>query len=152
MKFVSMKWYRIATFLDQDLRDALDHVEQGEDIPQQFYPEQFEVSEIEAFPVKQLHDWMDYSSWGEWNNGELRDLLQKDGKNALFEELKRFRGEDWAFRAMGWLDNGIATIPTVILVETPSGYRDVGDGRGRISLAIGMGLETIPVAIAKPRD
>jgi Fe-S-cluster containining protein len=113
--------------------------------------EEFSVERRSDVPVEELLRWMDYSSWGEWTDGELAEILRDGGEEALREELSGFRGPGWSGRAMGWLRDGV---PAVVLMEMPdllggaSGYPDLCDGRGRVSFMVGMGIKRAAVAVA----
>lgn len=135
--------------LDADLRDALEHM--GELAETQLGPDDFRVERHPAVAVRDLPalKGFDYSSWGEWREGELAEIRAEGGDEALHDELARFRGPGWADRAMRWLEDGV---PAVVLMETPSGYEDLADGRGRVSFATGMGIESVPVAVAHPTE
>jgi len=89
-------------------------------------------------------DWDDYSSWGEFKWGELSELPVSEAR----EELLHFRGEVWGKRALQWLVHN--NIPPVILVEGAAG-RIIGDGRGRMNLAMAFAIPETKVVILKER-
>lgn len=132
--------------LDVDLRDALEHM--GELAGTAINLDDFRVERHPTVAVRDLlAKWFDYSSWGEWREGELAEIRAEDGDMALHDELTSFRGPEWADRAIGWLTDGV---PAIVLMETPDGYKDLADGRGRVSFVTGMGFKTISVAVVRP--
>ena len=100
----------------------------------------------------------DLSSWAEWSPGELAAMDPVE----RYEELDRFRNYDtgtegdWAERAEEWIERG--DVPTVVVIEAPDPeapggvFQDLCDGRGRVSLAIGMGWATVPVSFCRLSD
>jgi hypothetical protein len=83
----------------------------------------------------------DISSWGEWAKGELKGLSPDE----LFDAMRSFRGLKWAETALTWLRDGF---PAIVVIETPE-FLGISDGRGRVSLAYGLGLTSIPVVNMK---
>lgn len=100
-------------------------------------------------PLKNILDWDDYSSWGDFTTDELKDLEPKE----LLETLAHFRGSDWANKAITWLSD---SIPAIVLVEGKDSrghtIRTIGDGRGRVNLAIGLGIKNLPVLILREKE
>ena len=96
-----------------------------------------------TMPVAEILTWDDYSSWGQWEPGELLGLSQA----ALRAELTGYRGSDWAQRALTWLREGI---PAVVLASTRAADA-IADGRGRVSLALGYGIQRLPVIVLRER-
>ena len=77
--------------------------------------------------------------------GELAGL----GPRALAKRLEEFRGKPWAKRALSWRDNdGQWHFPPLVIVTCDDpGFTVLGDGRGRYNLAVGLGLESVPLRI-----
>lgn len=80
----------------------------------------------------------DYSSWGAWDHGELAGL----GRDELRDEFRSFRGDAWARRALRWVETN--RFPPVVIFPEES---LVGDGRGRISVAVGLDRHSLPVIL-----
>ena len=135
--------------LEADLLDAMEYASEVEEGggDDGLSREDFSVERRTEVPVEELLRLMDYSSWGQWAKGELAEILRDGGEDALRGELAAYRGPDWSGRAMGWLRDGV---PAVVLLETPSGYSDLCDGRGRVSFMVGMGIARAAVAVAQP--
>lgn len=88
--------------------------------------------------LKEILNYDDYSSWGQWKKNELKNL----SKEELIQELDSFRGVKWRKLALQWLEN--KKIPDIIIFSE-AGL--IGDGRGRVSLAVGMGITKLPVLL-----
>lgn len=140
-----MDWTRFAKptpVRPQDLVDALDHVQDLVDRPLSL--SDFAQSPVKAVPIDDLWEYDDLSSWPEW---QPRDLIYLDA-DERFDELVSFRGEAWAMRAARWTP---VNMPPIVLVETREGYAAIGDGRGRVSYAIGMGFAKVPAVVLRER-
>lgn len=92
-------------------------------------------------PLDEILDWDDYTSWGEWDPGELGQLTTSE----LEDEFAHFRGKPWSARALRWLERG--NVPAIVLAEARDGTRAIADGRGRVSLAVGLGFRSLPAII-----
>lgn len=125
--------YKMAS-VKNDIRDALDHFKDLID-----RKVCFKIAYEGDMSLKEITSWDDYSSWGNWNKGELSELDEPD----LFEEISSFRGKDWALRSKHWIKD---EFPPIILISSEFGDF-VGDGRGRVSLAVGLDLKYLPVII-----
>jgi len=126
-----------------DIDDALEHVQLSLDFSDPMPIECFSVTPHPRFRVSRLGEYDDLSSWGEWRHGELADL----SGDALLTEMVGFRGRGWAQQAMLWTPS---TMPAIVIVEL---RRDsmIGDGRGRVSFALGMRWKTIPAVMLKQK-
>lgn len=125
----------------EDLRDALEHMGEYVCSDHEFYdPEDFTYEFYPKYPVRDIPG--DFSSWVEVRREDFKGLSLKEAQ----EELESFRGEEWAERAIGWIEED--NIPPIIIAETPD-YEDVADGRGRVNLAIALGLKTLPAWVIK---
>jgi hypothetical protein len=90
-------------------------------------------------PLSKILAYDDYSAWGEIEPGQL---VGQEGR----EDLKHFRGAEWAQRAAEW--GRPENVPAVVLVDGGKQYGAViGDGRGRTNLAVGMGWKFLPAVI-----
>lgn len=132
---------------DQDIRDALEMADVGFGTDPNT---QFTYQRQDLVPVVKVLTYDDYSSWGEWEPGELAELEDWE----LRDELVSFRGEAWADKALGWLDFGIPAV--IVLDGLPEHLSEdvvvgVGDGRGRLSFAVGMNIEHVPVIWVRPK-
>jgi len=92
------------------------------------------------YPVSSLYDYDDIDAWSEWYPGELTESSKAD----IRRELKSFRT-----MAPTWLKRGKITAP-IIVIDSDHGSV-IGDGRGRVSVSIGMGWDRIPTVIAKSK-
>jgi hypothetical protein len=89
----------------------------------------------------------DPPAWQEWDWKELADLDLDD----VLGEAAGFRGEEWAERAEEWIATGVFPPVVVVAGERAAGERlawaTLGDGRGRYSLANGLGIAELPVIL-----
>lgn len=93
------------------------------------------VEQHEVMSLRKVLSYDDYSSWGEWTFGELRN------------ELTSFRGRAWAEAATSWLTGAKfhENIPAIVIFDSNRYGEAIGDGRGRVSLAVGLGLPRLYV-------
>jgi hypothetical protein len=106
--------------------------------------------------VSKILKWDDSEGvWLEWEPRELANASDSDLRAAFGQ----YRGSTWAHRALEWLTAGI---PAVVLVEgyptraTRGGrarkaVRIIGDGYGRLSMAVGLGIKHLPVVVLRER-
>ena len=129
---------------EHDVQDALgyyDEVVKGGYTPMAMRRSTcFAVSRGEL-PLRKILAYDDYTAWGGFAPGELVGLR----RDALEDTLWSYRN-DLAPLAFDWLRDG--SIPAVVLVESSHG-RAVGDGRGRVSLAVGLNLPSLPVIVLR---
>lgn len=125
-----------------DIEHALDHVSDFAIEPLSL--EDFGIKKVDCLKLDRLWKHDDLSGWLEFEEGELAELDQDD----LLRELSEFRGAKWARMALKWLDDGV---PAIVAVATPE-IVEIGDGRGRVNFAIGMGLDCIPAIIMTHKD
>ena len=92
-------------------------------------------------PVEDVWDFEDPDSWPEWSDGELEGI----DDNELEDDLVAFRGEDFARLAMGWIKKP-SSMPPIVIVDI-DGHMMLGDGRGRVSVAYGVGIEKVPAVV-----
>lgn len=118
----------------QHVEDALEHV-------QDECPDPRVISQEERWmTLDGIGEYDDLSSWPEWRRGEFLDLDDRDVR----AELDSFRGSGFARAAQGWIRG--EPMPTIVVVVTPENTL-VGDGRGRVSVALAAELEPLPVSI-----
>jgi len=138
---------------ENDLYDALEHASQVYSDNEGFDIADFAVSPVVMTPVKELYDYDDIDPWLEFEPGELKKL----GRKKALAELRRFRG-NWqgiGEEILEWLQTG--TFPPIVIIEGRDdegrGFATIGDGRGRVNIAVGMGWEKVPVVklVQKPR-
>ena len=123
----------------EDVADALDHVSDFDaDVTS------FSETKPALLPLRDLYRYDDVSSWAEWQRGELLELDPDERE----EELKAFRGKNWAKLACTWRTP--SDMPPIVIVTGPS-FSGVGDGRGRVSYAIGMNWSAIPAVFVRLR-
>lgn len=96
-------------------------------------------AQITRMTLREILRWDDYSSWGEFSKGELVGVSEND----MYSAFTHYRGKAWAERALGWMHS---TIPPIVLVDGEKG-RCVGDGRGRINVAVALDLSFLDVII-----
>lgn len=101
-----------------------------------------------VMPLKMILEWDDYGSWGEFRPNELRALSRSE----LRSKFGNYRGSTWSHTALNWLKDGV---PAIVLVEgdTAEGQpiRMIGDGRGRTSFAVGLGIKSLPVIVLREK-
>jgi GNAT superfamily N-acetyltransferase len=100
--------------------------------------------ESRVVSLKELGIYDDLSSWPEWRHGDLKELDEQD----RVLELHSFRGAAWAKRAVQWTPR---TVPPIVVVTLRNGDTAIGDGRGRVSYAIGMAWKSIPAVFLVER-
>lgn len=138
---VAQRWTKQAGASQKDLLDALDHAS-DEIYPDKYHLSDFELKDLGNFKISNIPD--DLSSWVYFSPGELKGL----SRDELMDELGAFRGRSWATRAMVWANKG--KVPPIVLVETPE-FQGVGDGRGRLNLAVGLGWDRVPAVLLRKK-
>lgn len=119
----------------KDMSDAIEMAIEGDYIQLNSRLDDFSISQ-EILTLSGVLDYDDYSSWGEFEKGELKDLSDKE----LLKVLTSYRGKNWAEKALTWIKEEKFS-PIVIF----SKLGIIGDGRGRVSIAVGMDWKKIPV-------
>jgi hypothetical protein len=121
-----------------DIKDAVQHAILQEDST--FTGKAcYKIIEQKEISLKEILNWDDYSSWGDFSLGELKDLNEEE----FTKELNSFRP------GFGDLVKKWKNIPPIILVDTLEAGSMIGDGRGRVNLAVGLGLARLPVIVVK---
>lgn len=128
--------------IDQDVDDAIEYA--SESYETEIDPRSLRLERRVDFPTAELRGWDDLSSWLDIEPGELVGLDDEQ----LTTALTHFRGAEWARRAMEWIRND--SIPAIVLIDLPT-VQCIGDGRGRVNLALGLNLPTIPAVIVTER-
>jgi len=121
-----------------DLADSFEHASALFD--EELSVDDYDYEYYEDFPVGDLYVYDDIDAWAEWKAGELAELDEKE----LEEEVQDFRP-----KALDWVKTG--KIPPIIVIDSDEGSV-IGDGRGRVSIALGMGFRTIPVIVATQKN
>lgn len=128
--------------IHQDIIDAIEHAIMNED--SSFSGDVwYDVVEKGTKSLKEILNWDDYSSWGDFNQGELVD----ESPEEIINQLNHFRpgyGEmfkKWIIERQG--------IPPIILVETLDAGNLIGDGRGRVNMAVGLNIKELPYILLK---
>jgi hypothetical protein len=123
--------------INQDnIRDAFEHANAV--FETDYKPEDFEYDLVDM-PITKLYNYDDVDSWKEWDAGELLELSEDE----LEKEVSGFREN-----AIDLIKN--ENIPPILIIDDGKSTV-VGDGRGRISIAIGMNWDKIPAIIAKKK-
>ena len=129
-----------------DIEDAFNHLRISTGLPnQEDFPlalNMFDLTFDENFNLHETDD--DFGSWPEWELDELKDLSEEE----LHSELSYFRGKNWANRAMKWRADGY---PPIIIIKAGN-FNEISDGRGRTSMALGLGLMELPAIILTLKD
>jgi hypothetical protein len=118
---------------DETIRDMVDAFSHASDLIDGRHERYFAVSYNPRKPLKSILNYDDYSSWGEISEGEL--LGDRD------EILQGFRGKAWSERSSRWQKP--EDVPAIMLIEWNEG-QVIGDGRGRVNLAVGMKWKHLP--------
>lgn len=118
---------------NSDIASAMEYVQESFELDRELHLDK----KRRMMSVKEILEWDDYGSWGQWSPNELKTLSSED----LFEELRVFRGVRWAETALTWLQEGF---PAIVLVQLHD-VAAVADGRGRLGLAVGLGVKKLPV-------
>lgn len=126
-------------FVSRDISDALDHLSDFTAGPKLSDYNSVRQAKV---PVSEVLAYDDYSAWGEWEPGELAELDEAELRDAL----TGFRGSAWADRVLKWQEEGI---PAVVVFPAEG---VIGDGRGRLSFAVGMGIPEVPVVWLRPKN
>ena len=119
----------------KDMSDAIEMAIEGNYISPNSRLDDFSISQ-KILTLPGVLDYDDYSSWGEFEKGELKDLSDKE----LLRVLTAYRGKNWAEKALIWIKEEKFS-PIVIFPKLGI----IGDGRGRTSIAVGMDWKKIPV-------
>jgi hypothetical protein len=139
---------KIASY-HRDILSAIQHVMMD---GQETKTVHYDVDPKYQMPVDDILNWDDYGSWGDMEPGELYSLNKKE----IIDRLNQFR-PGFGNVAINWLDpdavfignSDPGRIPPVVLVQSLDGSRCIGDGRGRVNLAVGLGLSFLPVVTLK---
>lgn len=126
----------------EDIADALDH---ASDFVEHLRLDDFTIAEPKIYGWDALWYYDDMSGWLEWEQDELTEL----SRDELISELEGFRGGDFAQRATRWIDDP-DSMPPVIIISTDE-YTEIADGRGRVSVALGLGWKGVPAVLLTNR-
>lgn len=126
-----------------DLLDAIQHADMsGGD--QGWVLDDFDTKYLGELTISQIKKYDDVDPWLEFDAGELKGLPEAKAR----ERLTSYRGSAFADRAMTWVKTGL--FPPVVIISAPTvseSYLEtmVGDGRGRINVAVAFGIKKLPV-------
>ena len=98
----------------------------------------FSISEIEYKTIEELREYGDFGSWVEIEPDSLKGLSD----NEKMKEISSFRGGRWPDIALDWIRE--CSVPPIVVIEGKERTM-IGDGRGRINVAVGMGWKSLPV-------
>ena len=135
---VAARWLTAASVSRRDMEDALDHM--SDLAGRTLSLDEFSASPVKNKSMRELYSYDDIDAWAEWEDGELADLSEAE----LEEELSAFRGRMFARRALRWVKNG--TVPPIVVVDSEDAV-GIGDGRGRVTVDLGMGWDTVPAVV-----
>lgn len=90
--------------------------------------------------LNDILQWDNYNEWGDFEPNELSDLSEEE----LYNKMNEFRPGYGEF-IKKWFKEG--SISPIILVNTLESGKMIGDGRGRVNIAVGLGMDKIPVII-----
>lgn len=125
-----------------DIADALEHADDF--LPDDVHPTDFDISKT-VMSIEDLDYYDDLSAWVEVDDDELKDATRQEVIDWAKGYRPGFGGTyEFSHTAAQVFDTG--EIPPIVIVDTPSGTT-IGDGRGRVNLAIALGLEEIPAII-----
>lgn len=110
-----------------DINDALEQI--GQMVDRDLNLSDFKQKKTKL-KLDDLYNYDDIDAWAEWGQGELLELDEEE----RWDEIDGFRGDAFGRRARKWLQSGF---PPIVIVETKE-YTGIGDGRGRITVALGM--------------
>jgi len=135
---------KLAGGLSSDIQDAIEHLRVSVDIPNNFLisTEMFDISYHPSFDYTTTGD--DLSSWPEWADGELLGFSEEEAAS----EVVGFRGRNWAKMAERWLQG---KFPHIVIIDAGN-FHEISDGRGRVSLAIGLSLKSLPAITMTLKD
>ena len=121
--------------MNRDVKDAIEHYLEAyggaSDGSIRF------LTSTRRMPLAKILDWEDVSGWLEVERGEW-----KDDQDALLH----YRGPAWGKRALSWIKD--KRLPPIVLIDGKLA-RCIGDGRGRVNLAVAMGLPSLEVVLLK---
>jgi len=120
----------------RDILDALDHLEDYADKPLDL--EDFDIHRT-WMTIEDFYYYDDIDAWLNTVPGELKNASQSE----LFRWTRQLRGDHFE----DLIDNGI----TAVVVMDATWAWGIGDGRGRINLAIALGIEELPVLYLVPK-
>ena len=138
-----------------DIRDALEHVQEFFDIPfhEELDPNDFEQHRT-VVTIDDVYDYDDVSAWLDAEPGELVGA----SRDEVLDWAQAFRPSDIRYEAFDYdfpqtaaevFDTGV--FPAIVLVDVPGVVKTLGDGRGRVNLAVAMGVDELPAVILTPK-
>lgn len=130
---------------EDDIRDAVEHavMQEGDTSVSGTYC--YNMTGPIQTSLEEILNWDDYGSWGDFRLGELKDLSEEE----LVQELNSFR-PGFATQALQWIKSG--KFPPIILVDSKNAGTMIGDGRGRVNLAVGLDFNSFPVITLKEEN
>jgi hypothetical protein len=125
---------------ESDLEDALEYGRETFEAWPRHGDPCFVMKRV-TWSLKKILGYDDYSSWGEWRTGELQSLDDL----ALRDELVHFRGNAWAALAFKWIRQD--GVPAIVIIDSNKYGVGIADGRGRVSLGVGLLLPRLSVVL-----
>lgn len=134
----------------RDLEDAIKHADVYGD--QGWTVEDFDVEDLGKISLRKLREFDGVDAWLDVSAEDFKGLSTED----RLEQLKSFRGPQWAERAAKWVKDGV---PPIVVIEAPTEsdatdvpmHVQIGDGRGRVNFAVALGLKSVPVVYMRYR-
>lgn len=124
--------------LDQDVRDAFQHFDQLYDDAAD--PDNFTAHKT-MIAINEIPD--DLYGWLEVEDGELAGASREE----VLEWARDYRGDYFADIVADILDNGF---PAIVVADGDE-VAGVGDGRGRVNLAVALGMTELPAVILREK-
>lgn len=133
--------------VNNDVKDAIEHAIMMED-PQFTGSVCYKTIDSGYMSLSKILNWDDYNNWGEFDSGELLELSEDEFEHTL----NNFRPGYYDL-VKQWMTNPEKPMfPPIILVDTLNVGKMIGDGRGRVSVAVGLNLKTLPFIIIKETE
>ena len=132
----------------RDLLNAVEHASVSSS-EEDFSLEDFDLEYLGNLTRDELSYYDSFSGWLDIEEGDFSDATEEE----RFDELEHFRGEEWAKRALLWLETG--KIPPIVVITYPSDdsfMTEIGDGRGRVNFANLFDIERLEVWHLKHKD
>lgn len=145
--------------IEYDIKAALEHMSVVFSLDQ-LDMSLFDIEQIPDYAYKPLYEKITHN-WDEgWGFGEFLNLTEEERR----EELRSFRGEDWA-ETIEYLEDGF---PSIVIIrgfpeehsnwleeeekEQAEFYEDIGDGQGRCVVAYALGVESLPATVLTSKN
>lgn len=112
-----------------DIRDALEHAQDALGLHD--IEVVFRAGEPKLMRLDDVLRYEDSTGWMELDPVDFDGLSRREKER----ELSRYRGAEFAARAMRWVDDGIIPASNAVVIVDGSFGSIIGDGRGRLNVA-----------------